>query len=155
MAAWLPSIDDKLLAATNSARTAAVAVQRLCAVAAPHAKPVRWGREWNAGRFPQPGTCPNKVPNAQAAAILSIFVEISIRGTLDELWRRIVDYLGTRQHLAVDLELSVADNGGLRLRSGEPRFNERPLAFRFPLFFPAWLMYASGLMMRADVAASK
>lgn len=30
----------------------------------------------------------------------------------------IVDYLGTHQHLAVDIELSVAENGGLRLRSG-------------------------------------
>ena len=47
----------------------------------------------------------------------------------------IVDYLGTHQHLAVDLELSVAPNGGLRLRSGEQRFCEGPVAFRFPLFF--------------------
>jgi hypothetical protein len=30
----------------------------------------------------------------------------------------IVDYLGTHQHLAVDLDLSVAANGGLSLRSG-------------------------------------
>ncbi len=36
----------------------------------------------------------------------------------------------------MDLELSVADNGGLRLRSGAQRFYERVLAFRFPLFFP-------------------
>ncbi|HEX5104356.1 MAG TPA: DUF4166 domain-containing protein [Pirellulaceae bacterium] len=48
---------------------------------------------------------------------------------------RIVDYLGTHQHLAVDLELSVDERGGLRLRSGEQRFYEGPLAFRFPLFF--------------------
>ena len=47
----------------------------------------------------------------------------------------IVDYLGTHQHLAVDLELSVAPNGGLRLRSGEQRFYEGTVAFRFPLFF--------------------
>lgn len=46
----------------------------------------------------------------------------------------IVDYLGTHQHLAVDLHLSVALNGGLRLRSGEQRFYEGALAFRFPLF---------------------
>ena len=52
-----------------------------------------------------------------------------------ELRGRIVDYLGTRQHLAVDLELSVDRNGGLRLRSGEQRFYEGFLAFRFPLFF--------------------
>ena len=47
----------------------------------------------------------------------------------------IVDYLGTHQHLAVDLDLSVAANGGLSLRSGAQRFYEGPIAFRFPLFF--------------------
>ncbi len=47
----------------------------------------------------------------------------------------IVDYLGTHQHLAVDLELSVADNGGLQIRSNEQRFYEGPVAFRFPMFF--------------------
>ena len=44
----------------------------------------------------------------------------------------IVDYLGTHQHLAVDLELSVDDRGGLHIRSGEQRFYEGPAAFRFP-----------------------
>jgi hypothetical protein len=48
---------------------------------------------------------------------------------------KIVDYLGTHQHLAVDIDLSVDDRGGLRLRSGEQRFYEGPLGFRFPLFF--------------------
>ncbi len=48
---------------------------------------------------------------------------------------RIVDYLGTHQHLAVDLDLHVDDRGGIRLRSGEQRFYERGLAFRFPLLF--------------------
>jgi hypothetical protein len=47
----------------------------------------------------------------------------------------IVDYLGTHQHLAVDLELSVDPRGGLRLRSGEQRFYEHKLAFRFPPTF--------------------
>jgi hypothetical protein len=47
----------------------------------------------------------------------------------------IVDYLGTHQHLAVDLELSVAENGGIRIQSGEQRFYEGPVAFRFPGFF--------------------
>jgi len=47
----------------------------------------------------------------------------------------VVDYLGTHQHLAVDLELSVAPNGGLKLRSGAQRFYEGPVAFPFPLFF--------------------
>jgi len=47
---------------------------------------------------------------------------------------RLVDYLGTHQHLAVDLDLSVDERGGLRLRSGAQRFYEGPLAFRFPMF---------------------
>jgi hypothetical protein len=47
----------------------------------------------------------------------------------------VVDYLGTHQHLAVDLNLAVDERGGLRLRSGEQRFYEGPIAFRFPLFF--------------------
>jgi hypothetical protein len=49
--------------------------------------------------------------------------------------RRIVDYLGSHQHLAVDIELSVDDRGGLRLRSGAQRFYERAIGFRFPLLF--------------------
>ena len=54
---------------------------------------------------------------------------------------RIVDYLGTHQHLAVDIDLEADPGGGLRLRSGEQRFYEGPVAFDFP-------MAASGL---ADV----
>ena len=39
---------------------------------------------------------------------------------------RIVDYLGSHQHLAVDIHLSVDEQTrGLRLRSGEQRFYER------------------------------
>jgi len=48
---------------------------------------------------------------------------------------RVVDYLGTHQHLAVDIHLSVDERGGLRLLSGEQRFYEGPIAFRFPLLF--------------------
>jgi hypothetical protein len=48
---------------------------------------------------------------------------------------KIVDYLGTHQHLAVDIDLSVDENGGLRIRSGEQRFYEGLIGFRFPLFF--------------------
>lgn len=47
----------------------------------------------------------------------------------------IVDYLGTHQHLAVDIDISVAENGGVRLRSGAQRFYEGPLAFGFPMLF--------------------
>jgi hypothetical protein len=46
---------------------------------------------------------------------------------------RVVDYLGTHQHLAVDIDLEADPGGGLRLRSGEQRFYERRVAFRFPL----------------------
>jgi len=48
---------------------------------------------------------------------------------------RIVDYLGTHQHLAVDLDIWVNEKGGLCLRSGEQRFYEGRIAFKFPLFF--------------------
>lgn len=47
----------------------------------------------------------------------------------------IIDYMGTHQHLAVDIALSIAPNGGLRLRSGAQRFYEGSLAFRFPMLF--------------------
>lgn len=48
---------------------------------------------------------------------------------------KIVDYLGSHEHLAVDIELRVDNEGGLCLRSGAQRFYEGPLAFRFPLAF--------------------
>ena len=47
----------------------------------------------------------------------------------------IVDYLGTHQHLAVDIHLSVDERGGLCLRSGAQRFYERAIAFSFPMPF--------------------
>jgi hypothetical protein len=49
--------------------------------------------------------------------------------------RCIVDYLGTHQHLAVDIDLKVGANGGLTLRSGEQRFYEGPIGFSFPMLF--------------------
>lgn len=47
----------------------------------------------------------------------------------------VVDYLGTHQHLAVDLALAVDDDGSLHLTSGAQRFYEGPLGFRFPMLF--------------------
>lgn len=47
----------------------------------------------------------------------------------------IVDYLGNKQHLAVDLDISATPNGGIRIRSGEQRFYEGRLQFRFPRLF--------------------
>jgi hypothetical protein len=49
--------------------------------------------------------------------------------------KRIVDYLGTHQHLAVDLDVCPDERGGLRLRSKEQRFYEGAIAFKFPSFF--------------------
>ncbi|MEP7766103.1 DUF4166 domain-containing protein [Sanguibacter sp. 25GB23B1] len=46
---------------------------------------------------------------------------------------RVLDYLGTHQHLAVDLDLTVDDRGGLVLRSGAQRFYEGRLGFSFPM----------------------
>jgi hypothetical protein len=48
---------------------------------------------------------------------------------------KIVDYLGTHQHLAVDIDLAVDERGGLRLRSGAQRFYEGPITFNFPMLF--------------------
>jgi hypothetical protein len=48
---------------------------------------------------------------------------------------RIIDYLGTHEHLAVDIELRVDERGGLCLRSGAQRFYEGPIAFPFPMLF--------------------
>ena len=51
---------------------------------------------------------------------------------------RIVDYLGTHQHLAVDIDLSVDERGGMHLRSGAQRFYEGPLGFHFPMLFSGY-----------------
>jgi hypothetical protein len=48
---------------------------------------------------------------------------------------RIVDYLGSHEHLAVDIDLAVDEAGGLRLRSGAQRFYEGLIGFRFPMLF--------------------
>jgi len=48
---------------------------------------------------------------------------------------RLVDYLGTHQHLAVDLSMHVEDDGALVLTSDEQRFYEGRLGFRFPMLF--------------------
>jgi hypothetical protein len=49
--------------------------------------------------------------------------------------KSVVDYLGSHQHLAVDLDLSVDPRGGLRIRSGAQRFYEGRIGFSFPMFF--------------------
>jgi len=48
---------------------------------------------------------------------------------------RVVDYLGNKQHLAVDLRITAEDNGGIRIQSGEQRFYEGLLRFKVPPWF--------------------
>ena len=48
---------------------------------------------------------------------------------------RVVDYLGSHEHLAVDIDLSVDQQGGVRLRSGAQCFYEGPVGFNFPMLF--------------------
>jgi hypothetical protein len=48
---------------------------------------------------------------------------------------RIVDYLRTHQHLAIDLTLEVENDGSLHLQSDAQRFYEGRVAFRFPMIF--------------------
>ncbi len=47
---------------------------------------------------------------------------------------RVLDYLGTHQHLAVDLDLRARD-GQLVLTSDAQRFYAGPVGFRFPMLF--------------------
>ena len=44
----------------------------------------------------------------------------------------IIDYLGTHQHLAVDLHMSADAQGGLLIRSGEQRFRECGIGLDVP-----------------------
>lgn len=47
----------------------------------------------------------------------------------------IVDYLGNKQHLAVDINMRVNEDGSVTIQSGNQRFYEGPVAFRFPKLF--------------------
>lgn len=49
--------------------------------------------------------------------------------------RGVIDYLGTHQHLAVDIHCRVDDAGAMCLTSGGQRFHEGPVGFRFPMLF--------------------
>lgn len=48
---------------------------------------------------------------------------------------RVIDYLGTHQHLAIDLDLKVTDHGSLLLTSLGQRFYEGRMGFRIPSLF--------------------
>lgn len=70
---------------------------------------------------------------------------------------RIVDYLGTHQHLATDLDIAVRPDGGFRIRSGEFRLREGPLRAVVPQAIVGvaavdeWFDEATGLF-RIEVA---
>ncbi|HEX9521192.1 MAG TPA: DUF4166 domain-containing protein [Streptosporangiaceae bacterium] len=49
----------------------------------------------------------------------------------------IVDYLGTHQHLAVDLHMTADEQGGLLIRSGEQRFSECGIGLAVPRLITA------------------
>ena len=48
---------------------------------------------------------------------------------------RVIDYLGTHQHLAVDLRLRAEPDGSLLLTTHAQRFYEGPVGFSFPMLF--------------------
>jgi len=48
---------------------------------------------------------------------------------------KIIDYLGTKQHLAVDIDIKVNTDGSITIHSGNQRFYEGNVGFRFPAFF--------------------
>ena len=48
---------------------------------------------------------------------------------------RVIDYMGTHQHLAVDMDFRVGPSGGLCLRTGAQRFYEGLVGFSFPMCF--------------------
>jgi hypothetical protein len=52
----------------------------------------------------------------------------------NEQEHNIVDYLGNRQHLAVDISMRVNDATSITIQSGNQRFYEGKIAFRYPAF---------------------
>jgi hypothetical protein len=50
----------------------------------------------------------------------------------------IVDYLGSHQHLAVDIHVSAGDDGAIYLQSGAQRFYEGWIGFPFPMSFSGY-----------------
>lgn len=64
---------------------------------------------------------------------------------------RVLDYLGTHQHLAVDLDLRVGDDGSLHLVSDAQRFYEGKVGFRFPMLFSGRATLREWFDSEADV----
>lgn len=53
----------------------------------------------------------------------------------DEKTGKIIDYLGNRQHLVVDIDMKVNEDGSVTIQSGNQRFYEGRIAFRYPDLF--------------------
>lgn len=51
---------------------------------------------------------------------------------------KIIDYLGTHQHLAVEIEMKPTEAGGMGLKSGAQYFYEGKVAFWFPMLFSGY-----------------
>lgn len=51
---------------------------------------------------------------------------------------KIIDYLGTHQHLVVEIDMMAADNGGMRLTSGAQYFYEGKIEFKFPMLLSGY-----------------
>jgi hypothetical protein len=119
---------------------------------APYTVPFLWVGTFRSIMFPQRGTdVPFTIENyayrdqfgRETVTWIRTFAE-PLRRRFDatmiysEQRGRIVDYLGTHQHLAVDIDLSVDERGGLRLRSGAQRFYEGRVGFRFPMLLSGY-----------------
>lgn len=64
---------------------------------------------------------------------------------------RVIDYLGTHQHLAVDLDLHAEADGSLRLTTHGQRFYEGPVGFRFPMILSGEATLREGYDDEAEV----
>ncbi|HTN17093.1 MAG TPA: DUF4166 domain-containing protein [Chitinophagaceae bacterium] len=53
----------------------------------------------------------------------------------NEAEHRIIDYLGNKQHLAVDISMNVNADRSITIQSGNQRFYEGRVAFRYPDMF--------------------
>ncbi|HIW32028.1 MAG TPA: DUF4166 domain-containing protein [Candidatus Paenibacillus intestinavium] len=52
--------------------------------------------------------------------------------------KQIIDYLGTHQHLAVEIEMEPTKQGGMALTSGEQYFYEGKIDFKFPMLLSGY-----------------
>jgi hypothetical protein len=52
--------------------------------------------------------------------------------------KRVVDYIGTHQHVVADIECRADDDGGMTIRAGRQRFYEGRVGFDFPMIFSGY-----------------